>query len=254
MTPDLQAELASLVPAAHVLLVLLLCALMGLLGQGVRAVVGLKNGGALNQSLPSRQSEFNAAYLAFSLMLGAIAGILAGLVIGPLNFNAGDIKTLLGIAASGYAGADFIENTYSILLSRSGRPADAKILKRRGEHPRRGNNCRPPEQSQHQCFIARRRYWPKPRRGRRPRRAGSGRDHRTVCGAEHGRSASEHQPLGRSVERRLHPIFDGHEQAHGGGGGAVPRRGGSVLSGDCRKPLLHDREPARSGVPERVSH
>jgi predicted chitinase len=34
MAPELQAELATLVPAAHVLLILLLCTLMGLLGQG----------------------------------------------------------------------------------------------------------------------------------------------------------------------------------------------------------------------------
>jgi predicted chitinase len=112
-------ELTSLVPVAHVLLVLLLCALMGLLGQGVRAVVGRK-GGTLNQSSPNKQSEFNAAYLAFSLMLGAIAGILAGLVIGLQNFNANDIKTLLGIAASGYAGADFIESTYSLFFTGPG--------------------------------------------------------------------------------------------------------------------------------------
>jgi hypothetical protein len=56
MAPDLQAELAALVPAAHVLLVLLLCALMGLLGQSVRAVVGLK-GATLDQSSPNKQSK-----------------------------------------------------------------------------------------------------------------------------------------------------------------------------------------------------
>lgn len=95
----------------------MLCALMGLLGQGVRAAVGLKSGGAFNQTTPSQQSEFNAAYLLFSLMIGALAGMLAGLVIGPQNFNAEDVKTLLGVAASGYAGADFIENTYSIFFS-----------------------------------------------------------------------------------------------------------------------------------------
>lgn len=117
MTPQLQADLAVLVPAIHVLLVLLLCALMGLLGQGVRAVVGLRGGGMLNQSSPNQQSEFNAAYLAFSLMLGAVAGILAGLVIGPQSFNANDVKVLVGVAVAGYAGADFIENTYSIFFT-----------------------------------------------------------------------------------------------------------------------------------------
>jgi predicted chitinase len=86
-------------------------------------VVDLKSGGALSQAAPSQQSEFDAAYLLFSLMIGSLAGMLAGLAIGPQNFDAGDIKTLLGVAASGYAGADFIENTYSILFSHALKPS-----------------------------------------------------------------------------------------------------------------------------------
>jgi predicted chitinase len=74
----------------------------------------------LNQSSPNQQSEFNAAYLAFSLMLGAVAGILAGLAIGPQSFNANDVKVLVGVAVAGYAGADFIENTYSIFFTAPG--------------------------------------------------------------------------------------------------------------------------------------
>ena len=52
-------------------------------------------------------------------MIGFLAGILAGLVVGPSKFttiNPNDLSALLGIAAAGYAGADFVENTYSIVF------------------------------------------------------------------------------------------------------------------------------------------
>jgi predicted chitinase len=123
MSQDLQTQLLTLIPAAHVLLVLLVCAIMGLLGQGIRAVVGLKGVGSFSETSPNQQSEFNAAYLAFSLMIGMLAGILAGLVIGPANFHPEDIKTLLAVATSGYAGADFIESTYSVVFPSASRSA-----------------------------------------------------------------------------------------------------------------------------------
>jgi predicted chitinase len=113
-----------------VLSTLLMCGLMGLLGQGVRAAVGLKKASALGSGTPSQQSEFNAAYLLISLMIGFIAGVLAGLAIGLTNLvklDLNDMKVLLGIAAAGYAGADFIENTFSIILPspKSAAPAAA---------------------------------------------------------------------------------------------------------------------------------
>jgi predicted chitinase len=113
-----------------VLSTLLMCGLMGLLGQGVRAAVGLKKASALGSGTPNQQSEFNAAYLLVSLMIGFIAGVLAGLAIGLTNLvkiDLNDMKVLLGIAAAGYAGADFIENTFSIILPspKSAAPAAA---------------------------------------------------------------------------------------------------------------------------------
>jgi predicted chitinase len=107
------------VDSASVLSTLLLCGLMGLLGQGVRAAVGLKNAMGLTAGLPAQQSEFNAAYFFFSLMIGFIAGIVAGLAVGLTNFvkvDLSDLKVLLGVAAAGYAGADFIENSLSIVF------------------------------------------------------------------------------------------------------------------------------------------
>jgi predicted chitinase len=102
-----------------VLLALLLCGLLGVLGQGVRAIVGLKNAGALNSTTPSEQAEFNLAYLALSLMIGFIAGVIAGIALNLENIitvDPSNWKLMLGIAGSGYVGADFIENTMSVVI------------------------------------------------------------------------------------------------------------------------------------------
>ena len=102
-----------------ILLALLLCGLLGVLGQGVRAIVGLKNAGSLNSTTPSEQAEFSLAYLVLSLMIGFIAGILAGIALNLQNIitvDPGNWKLLLGIAGSGYVGADFIENTMSVVI------------------------------------------------------------------------------------------------------------------------------------------
>jgi predicted chitinase/phage shock protein PspC (stress-responsive transcriptional regulator) len=109
--------------ASPVLALLLLCGLMGLIGQGARAAVGLKTMTTSAASAPSQQTEFNAAYLLISLMIGFIAGVLAGLAL-KLKIDPSDITVLLGLAAAGYAGTDFIENTLSIFIP--GKAADTK--------------------------------------------------------------------------------------------------------------------------------
>jgi predicted chitinase len=113
---------------AQVLAILLLCGLLGLLGQGVRAVVGLK-GMTSGQGVPNQQSEFNAAYLFFSLMIGFLAGVLAGLAMGLGSFQTIDVnnlKILFGVAAAGYAGTDFIENTFPIIFPSPSKTTAAK--------------------------------------------------------------------------------------------------------------------------------
>jgi predicted chitinase len=128
-----QAATNAVVDSGTMLSALLLCGLMGLLGQGARAVVGLKNMTASATAAPNEQTEFNAAYLLVSLMIGFIAGVLAGLAVGLGSFvkiSTDDIKVLLGIAVAGYAGADFIENTLSIVL-----PGTAKTPARNVQAP-----------------------------------------------------------------------------------------------------------------------
>jgi Domain of unknown function (DUF1906) len=105
--------------AGSVLAALLLFGLLGLIGQGIRAVVGLKNAGALNANTPANQSVFSAAYLLLSLMIGFIAGVLAGIALKFQDLTKIDQSSwqqLLGIIASGYVGADFVENTMNLVI------------------------------------------------------------------------------------------------------------------------------------------
>ena len=122
------ATQGSIPTVGTILLALLLCGLLGVLGQGVRAIVGLKNAGALNSTTPPEQAEFSLAYLALSLMIGFIAGILAGIALNLENIitvDPSNWKLMLGIAGSGYIGADFIENTMSLVIPGTKRPAKA---------------------------------------------------------------------------------------------------------------------------------
>jgi predicted chitinase len=111
------------VSGSQALSAILLCGLLGALGQGVRAVVGLKNAGSLNTTTPSSQTSFNVSYFVLSMMIGFIAGILAGIGLGLDTFvklDLGNLKPLLGVIGSGYLGADFVENSLSLVLP--GRP------------------------------------------------------------------------------------------------------------------------------------
>jgi predicted chitinase len=111
---------ATEVPTIYsVLTALLLGGLLGLLGQGIRAVVGLKNAGALSSTTPTQQSVFSAAYLCLSLLIGFIVGVLASITLNLQNaitVDPSNWKILLGIIASGYVGADFIENAMSLVI------------------------------------------------------------------------------------------------------------------------------------------
>ena len=115
---------ASVVPiesSADVLVTLLLCGLMGLLGQGVRAALGFKNAVSAEP-----RTRFDGSYFATSLVIGFIAGCLAGVGIGLdklQHFDAGNIHILIGIAAAGYAGVDFIENSFAGMAPFAGSPA-----------------------------------------------------------------------------------------------------------------------------------
>jgi hypothetical protein len=102
---------------------IVLCGLMGLVGQGIRAAVGLKSSATLQAQQGTQQSAFDAAYFSLSLMIGFIAGVLGAFAINAGNIGGIDltnVKTLLALMAFGYAGTDFIENAFTNLLPSAG--------------------------------------------------------------------------------------------------------------------------------------
>ncbi len=92
---------------------------MGLLGQGSRAVVGLKSISDDAKSLGVSPNDlFQAARLFISLVIGFLVGVAAALIY--LMSNASGIPDwhiLLGFAAAGYAGTDFLEGFISKYLT-----------------------------------------------------------------------------------------------------------------------------------------
>jgi hypothetical protein len=97
--------------AADWILALVLGGILGMIGQGIRVVVGLKK---LNdQALEANQtfSEiFQGSVLAISLLIGFIAGALAMIGVSEIFVETKPSKELiLTLIAAGYAGTDFIE-------------------------------------------------------------------------------------------------------------------------------------------------
>ncbi|WP_315759589.1 MULTISPECIES: hypothetical protein [unclassified Bradyrhizobium] len=103
------------------LIVLVLAGLMGLLGQGARAIVGLKGmaDDAKSQGV-SPNDLYQAARLVTSLMIGMLVGLAAG-VIYIANAGPGtspfDWHTLLSFASAGYLGTDVLEGFISKYLA-----------------------------------------------------------------------------------------------------------------------------------------
>jgi hypothetical protein len=90
---------------------LLLGGLLGMVGQGIRVVIGLKKVTEQAQQKGILFSDlFQAEALLVSLLIGFVAGTLAilGLSDGS-GALAGKKETLLALVGAGYAGTDFIE-------------------------------------------------------------------------------------------------------------------------------------------------
>ena len=110
--------------SADILTTLVLCGLLGAVGQGIRAAVGLKSVATLQAQAGSQQDQFDAAYFALTMMIGFIAGTLAGIVLLMNGVPADKINlnSLLAVIAAGYAGTDFIENTFTNLMPKMATP------------------------------------------------------------------------------------------------------------------------------------
>ena len=92
--------------------------LLGVLGQGIRVIVGLKKlkDKATEESVSFAQL-FETRTLVLSLFIGFIAGALASLALAePSKLPTREV--LLGFMAAGYAGTDFIEGFVKKYLPR----------------------------------------------------------------------------------------------------------------------------------------
>ena len=97
----------------EIILQLLLGGILGIAGQLVRVVVGLKkaNDEAISKNLTLKQT-FDTSRLVVSILLGFVAGVLAmvSLTTFKCDFLQTDTKkTIMALIVAGYAGTDFIE-------------------------------------------------------------------------------------------------------------------------------------------------
>lgn len=95
---------------AEILSIILLGALLGITGQGVRIAIGLKK---LNDSSESKEhydSQFDSKKLIVTIIYGVIVGMVGGIFMAVDSLDkVWDKSTILAIIAAGYAGVDFIE-------------------------------------------------------------------------------------------------------------------------------------------------
>lgn len=110
-------------PAKQWLIVVTIGIIFGALGQGARVVVGMKK-------LHDKSSDDNpvsvmvdGVRLLISFGIGGIAGAFAAVtLIASGEGNNIEAQRLFAIAASGYAGSDFIEGFIGRISGRPGKP------------------------------------------------------------------------------------------------------------------------------------
>lgn len=100
--------------------ILIVGALAGAIGQGLRSIVGIsKLNRVANATAPSHEDIFRLSRLLSSLAIGATAGALAAITSGadPSNIST---TSFMAFVSAGYAGADFIEGTMQKVISNNG--------------------------------------------------------------------------------------------------------------------------------------
>jgi len=100
---------------------ILLGGLLGILGQGIRVVVGLKklHTDNVTKKLNNNDTEgFNANRLLLSIFIGFIAGAIALLIKGNGCSAADKTECIFTIMAAGYSGADFIEGVFNTYIKK----------------------------------------------------------------------------------------------------------------------------------------
>ena len=104
--------------------ILLAGGLMGMLGQGLRAAIGLKK---LKDTTGNDGASFSASFSASrfytSLFMGFLTGALTAFLISEPSMKLTLTKeVLVGLMAAGYAGTDTLEGLANKLIPGSGKP------------------------------------------------------------------------------------------------------------------------------------
>lgn len=101
------------------ILIILLGGVLGVVGQGVRMMVGLKKLNESNEN-PERGAtlEFDANRIWLSLFMGFVAGILSVIVKGIDEKFVYTKEVAFAIIAAGYSGADFIEGVFNSYIKK----------------------------------------------------------------------------------------------------------------------------------------
>lgn len=111
--------------------VFVLGAFAGAVGQLVRSIAGVaRQNRQASEAATTGQPPppgYQVSTLVTSLIIGAVAGIIAAGVMNQSLFPAGEagisLQTVLGIAAAGYTGADFIEGVAGKYFPQAGPPS-----------------------------------------------------------------------------------------------------------------------------------
>lgn len=98
----------------EILTIILLGALLGITGQGVRIAIGLKKLNDASETKEHYDSQFDSKKLIVSILYGVIVGMVGGVFMAVDSLDkVWDKSIVLAIIAAGYAGADFIEGFIS---------------------------------------------------------------------------------------------------------------------------------------------
>lgn len=126
--------------AQDLILQLLLGGILGIAGQGIRVMVGMKKLFDQSQQENKAFSElFSATFLLISIFIGFVAGLLATFAISDAGFKMEINKeAALSLIGSGYAGTDFIEGFVSKYFPKSERTSQQPTTNEPDEQPAMG--------------------------------------------------------------------------------------------------------------------
>ncbi len=99
---------------SDLLSLILIGAILGIVGQGLRMIVGLKKLNDMSESREHFNNQFDRKKLLLSLIYAFVIGAIGGVLMAIDSLDkTWDKSTIIAIIGAGYAGADFIEGFLS---------------------------------------------------------------------------------------------------------------------------------------------